>query len=52
VARTENHALLFDTGPSFTRDSDSGNRIIVPYLRASGVKQLDAATRDRFGRLS
>ncbi len=41
VARTENHALLFDTGPSFGH-SDSGNRVIVPFLRGEGIRQLDA----------
>ncbi|SCY17892.1 competence protein ComEC [Nitrosospira sp. Nl5] len=42
VARTENHALLYDTGPGFGSETDSGNRIIVPFLRGEGVKQLDA----------
>ena len=41
VAKTQNHALLYDTGPGFTADSDSGNRTIVPYLRAAGIKNLD-----------
>ncbi len=39
LIRTANHALLYDTGPAFA-DSDSGERIIVPYLRASGVGAL------------
>jgi competence protein ComEC len=41
VAQTQNHALLFDTGPAFGPSADSGNRIIVPYLRAAGIKRLD-----------
>ncbi len=41
VARTRNHALLFDTGPTFGPQADSGNRTIVPYLRAAGVASLD-----------
>lgn len=41
VVRTAHHALLYDTGPSFGPQADSGNRIIVPYLRASGVRRLD-----------
>ena len=41
AARTRNHALLFDTGPAFGPQADSGNRMIVPYLRAAGVKALD-----------
>ncbi len=39
LIRTANHALLYDTGASFA-DSDSGERIIVPYLRASGIAEL------------
>ncbi len=45
VARTRNHALLFDTGPAYGTtlgaQADAGNRMIVPYLRATGVKALD-----------
>ena len=33
--------LLFDTGPAFSTEADSGNRIILPYLRAVGVSRLD-----------
>jgi len=39
LIRTPHHALLYDTGAAFA-DSDSGERIIVPYLRASGVGAL------------
>jgi competence protein ComEC len=39
LIRTENRALLYDTGPAFT-DSDAGERIVAPYLRASGVGEL------------
>ena len=41
VAQTPNHALLYDTGPAFGPGADTGNRIIVPYLRAAGVRRLD-----------
>jgi len=41
VVQTQNHALLYDTGPRYTADADSGNRIVVPYLRAAGIKRLD-----------
>lgn len=41
VAQTRQHALLFDTGTRFNHDSDSGNRIVEPYLRAAGIKRLD-----------
>ena len=39
LIRTANRALLYDTGPAFA-DSDAGERIVVPYLRASGVGAL------------
>ena len=41
VAQTRHHALLFDTGPAYGPGADSGNRIIVPYLRATGIQWLD-----------
>jgi competence protein ComEC len=41
VVRTQNHTLLYDAGPAFSRDADSGSRVIVPHLRASGVQHLD-----------
>jgi competence protein ComEC len=39
--QTAQHDLLFDTGPRYTADSDSGERAIHPYLRAAGVRRLD-----------
>ena len=40
-AQTRNHALLYDTGPGFSSDANSGNRILVPSLRGMGIAQLD-----------
>ena len=40
VARTQHHTLLYDAGPRFGH-SDSGNRIVVPFLRGKGIQQLD-----------
>jgi len=42
LVRTANHALLYDAGPAFGADADSGERIIAPYLRAAGVERLEA----------
>ncbi len=42
VVRTANHALVYDTGPRWNPDADSGNRIVAPYLRGEGVHVLDA----------
>ena len=42
VVRTANHTLVYDTGPKWNPDADSGNRIVVPYLRGEGIRSLDA----------
>jgi competence protein ComEC len=42
LVRTERHALLYDTGPGWSAAADAGNRILVPELRARGVRALDA----------
>jgi competence protein ComEC len=41
AAQTSKHALLYDTGPVFNSDSNSGNRILIPALRGMGITQLD-----------
>ncbi len=40
--QTSGHDLLYDTGPAFSADANSGERILLPYLRAMGVHRLDA----------
>jgi len=42
AVRTANHVLLYDAGPAFGPESDSGERIVAPYLRAAGATPLDA----------
>ena len=42
LVRTAKHNLLYDTGPLYSVDSNAGQRVVVPFLRATGVKQLDA----------
>jgi competence protein ComEC len=37
MVRTATHALLYDAGPRFSRDSDAGHRVLVPLLRALDV---------------
>ena len=34
LVRTANHALLYDAGPRYSRDSDAGHRVLLPLLRA------------------
>lgn len=41
AAQTRHHALLYDAGPDFSAGADSGNRILVPSLRALGIDRLD-----------
>lgn len=40
--QTAGHDLLYDTGPTFSADANSGERILLPYLRAEGVRRLDS----------
>jgi competence protein ComEC len=42
LVRTANRALLYDAGPAFGAEADSGERIVAPYLRAAGIARLDA----------
>ena len=41
LVETNRHRLLYDTGPAYGLDSDGASRVIVPYLRARGIGQLD-----------
>ena len=41
VIKTAGHALLYDAGPRYSEHSDSGLRIVLPYLRAAGISRLD-----------
>lgn len=34
IVRTASHALVYDAGPRFSRESDAGHRVLVPLLRA------------------
>ena len=38
LVRTATHALLYDTGPRYANDSDAGQRVLVPLLRAYDVR--------------
>ncbi len=40
MLQTAHHQLLYDTGPAFGT-SDSGSRIILPWLRGEGLTRLD-----------
>lgn len=38
LVRTAGHALLYDAGPRYHQDSDAGQRVLVPLLRALGER--------------
>lgn len=38
LVRTAGHSLLYDTGPRYSMDSDAGERVVVPLLRARGER--------------
>ncbi len=42
VVRTANRTLVYDAGPAFGADSDSGERVVVPLLRAQGITRIEA----------
>jgi competence protein ComEC len=41
LVRTAQRTLLYDAGPAFGAEADSGGRIVVPALRAAGSARLD-----------
>ena len=41
LVRTASHSLLYDAGPRYSLESDAGQRVLVPLLRALG-ERLDA----------
>lgn len=41
VVRTRHHALLYDAGPFYSMEADAGSRVVIPFLRGTGVAGLD-----------
>ncbi len=41
VVRTQRRNLAIDTGPAFRSGGDTGQLVLVPYLRTLGIKRLD-----------
>lgn len=39
--RTRDHVLIYDTGPRFSPDFDTGEAVIVPWLRHHGYRSVD-----------
>ncbi|KAA2284432.1 DNA internalization-related competence protein ComEC/Rec2 [Arenimonas fontis] len=41
LVRTQRHALLYDAGPAPSRGLDTGEAVVLPALRAMGMRRLD-----------
>jgi competence protein ComEC len=41
LIETGGHRLLYDAGPQYSPESNGGNRVIGPYLKARGIDALD-----------
>jgi competence protein ComEC len=41
VVQSEKHTLVFDTGPKFSSSFDTGDAVVVPFLRQKNIKKLD-----------
>ncbi|NBV00478.1 MAG: MBL fold metallo-hydrolase [Burkholderiaceae bacterium] len=41
LIETAKHRLLYDTGPKTSPSNNAGERHILPYLRARGIKEID-----------
>ncbi|MFO7604495.1 MAG: DNA internalization-related competence protein ComEC/Rec2 [Gammaproteobacteria bacterium] len=41
VVQTQNHTLVYDTGPRFSDSFDTGAAVVAPYLRHAGIAHID-----------
>jgi competence protein ComEC len=41
VIETRGHTLVYDAGPSFRTGSDTGQLVVVPFLRSRGIRTVD-----------
>jgi competence protein ComEC len=41
LVRTRGHLLLYDSGPQYSLESDAGQRVLLPLLRARGEQRID-----------
>ena len=41
VVRTQNHVLVYDTGPKLGTKLDAGRAVLAPFLRQQGVGRVD-----------
>lgn len=41
VIETQNHVMLFDTGPQYGQYTNAGSKVILPYLHARKIQHID-----------
>jgi len=41
VVQTQRHTLVYDAGPRFSESFDTGEAVVVPFLRARGIRSID-----------
>ncbi len=41
VIQTQNHVLVYDTGPKFRSGFNSGEAVVIPFLKSLAVNKLD-----------
>ena len=41
VVQTRQHVLVYDAGPRFSDSFDTGQAVVVPFLRHQGIRHLD-----------
>lgn len=41
TVQTANHWLVFDTGAKFSKESDMGQSVLLPFMRTQGAEQID-----------
>ena len=41
LVRTRQHLMVYDAGPQYSRESDAGQRVLLPLLRARGETRID-----------
>jgi competence protein ComEC len=41
LVRTQEHLLVYDAGPQYSRESDAGQRVLLPLLQARGETRID-----------
>jgi len=41
VIQTHSHTMVFDTGPKYSREFDTGSAVVLPYLQSQGINKVD-----------